>query len=136
MYEISWEDFDQDFGVTESGDQAGRQVNEEPLPDGDCIWLTEAPAAGADSIEIVFKLGPRVSWWKEVKAIDHNGNLVNRIARDGRHRGPLSFAVAAADVERLVFGKAKLFGWHTEMYAVGDALKKKGRHLTCSWDTD
>jgi hypothetical protein len=136
MYEIKWEDFDQDFGARQSGDVILHEINDDPLPDGDMIWLTERATADPNSLEIVFKLGDRVSWWKEVKAIDQAGRTMNRIARDGRHRGPLSFTLPAAEVKNLVFSKAKFLGWHTEMYRVGNPDQKKGRQLTFSWDKD
>jgi hypothetical protein len=137
MHDIVWEDFNQDYGQTRhSPDQVLHGINEDPLPDGDIIWLTEADIPDSSSIEIVFKLGDRVSWWKEVKAINHGGATIGKIARDGRRRGPLSFTVPVADVARLVFSKAKFLGWKTEMYAVGNAAQKAGRQLTFSWDKD
>ena len=136
MYYVVWEDFNQDYGTTRHGDQALRGTNLRLLPDGDVIWLTEADGPAPGSIEVVLELGPKVTWWKEVKAINHAGTTIARISRAGRSRGPQAFTVGVDDVARLVFSKSKFLGRRTEMYAVRDAAQKAGKQLTFSWDRD
>jgi len=137
MHNITWEDFDQDFGKTQhSPDQVLRGINDEPLADGDMIWLTEAAAPWPDKIEVVLKLGGKVTWWKEVKAIGRDGKVIGRVERDKGTRNPRSFVVSLADLDRLVFSKAKFLGSKTEMYSVGNPQQKAGRKLQFSWDKD
>ena len=110
MHHITWEEFDQDFGETQHS------------PD-------QAAAPGPDKIEVVLKLGGKVTWWKEVKAI-------GRVERDKGTRNPRSFVVSLSDLDRLVFSKAKFLGSKTEMYSVGHPAQKAGRTLQFSWDKD
>ena len=74
-------------------------------------------------------LGPRVTWWKEVKAITGDRATIARVTRSGRYRGPLAFTVPVADVAYFVFSKGRFLGRRTEMYAVGNPAEKDGRQL-------
>jgi hypothetical protein len=118
MQFITWEDFDR------------------PLADGDVIRLAEADGPVAGTIEVVLMLGPRVTWWKEVKAITGDRATIGRVTRSGRYRGPLALTIPVADVAYIVFSKARFLGRKTEMYAVGNPAEKDGRQLTFSWETD
>jgi hypothetical protein len=137
---IKWDDFDQEYPDIHQGDVVLHPINQDPLPDGDLIWLTHRPLTdqnSQDSIEIVLTLGSGVSWWKEIKAIAANGSVLQKIARSRSHREPASFKVKASDVSAFVFSKAKFLGWHTEMYKVNaNIAQKKGQQLTFSWTKD
>jgi hypothetical protein len=80
MYSIAWDDFNQEYPTTQpSPDQSLHPINLEPLPDDHCIWLTEARLGDPALIEVVFKLGDRVSWWKESRRSASQGRrLANR----------------------------------------------------------
>lgn len=135
---ITWEDFNQETVIRHSDDQILHSINDQPLRDGDMIWLEDRPLDEGEAIEIVFKLGGGVTWWKEVKAVGHDNRPIpnKRIERSGSRRGPVSFRVRATDVQCFVFSKAKFLGIRTAMYSVGAPGQKKGRQLTFSWNKD
>ena len=119
MQSITWENFDR------------------LLSDGDVIRLAEADGPVAGTIEVVLMLGPRVTWWKEVRQITGDRATIARVTRSGRHQRPPGLHWSRSRTSPTSsLSKARFLGRKTEMYAVGNPAQKDGRQLTFSWETD
>jgi hypothetical protein len=116
------------------------EVVDNPLADGDHVWLTEEDGAqygvNPGEVEIVFKSAANVQWWKEVKAFNNQAQELGWLQTQDFAHGPASMRVAALSTNLLVFSKGKLLGVHTGMYQVSDLSSKKGKRLTFEWRSD
>jgi hypothetical protein len=139
-YRIDWAAFSHatlTCGAT-TGDQKLCQNDtiDDPLPDGDHIWLAEQADATipATQVEVVLKSG--VTWWKEIKAFNSAAQPLSSVETQDSQRGPVAMRLNLADARWLVFSKAKAFGIHTGMYQLGGLDGKGGRRLTFTWASD
>jgi hypothetical protein len=75
-------------------------------------------------LEIVFRSGLNVTWWKELAIADATPNAkaaygtIHALSTEGEEHGPKNYILRLNVAERmmLVFSKAKTFGVHTEVY--------------------
>ena len=95
------------------------------LKDGDVITLKiENEVVRHDQIEIVFRSGLNVTWWKELAIAGATPDAkapydaIEKLSTEGDEHGPRSFILRLNLAQRmmLVFSKAKTLGVHTEMY--------------------
>jgi len=128
------------------------------MRDGDVISVKiENDVVRSDQLEIVFRSGLNVSWWKELAIAEATPDAkapygtIHSFSTEGEEHGPKNFILRLNVAERimLVFSKAKTFGVHTEMYRFypnlvriprdqwpHDISKMGGARLTFVWEKD
>ena len=107
--------------------------------DGDVIYFDIRPnVLAANSVEFVFELASGMTWRKELVLREGNGPGTWTIglpdkASSGRqvlHRNQLPGG-------SLLFRKAKLFGWMTDVHGLGDLEQlPNGARVTFTWLID
>lgn len=116
-------------------------------PDGDRITLTSQPLASipANQVEICLGTAASVTWWKNLKVQDapgfaeYNGAIYADLQTQDSNHGTVCQRVSTFTLSHafLVFGKAKLFGIHTDMFFVREHLNGSGgTRLTFTWNAD
>jgi hypothetical protein len=138
VHSVNWGTFDQDSNVHVSGDIGLVEVNSEPLPDGDHIWLVvgDPPYVPTGMLRVVLLTDPAVTWYKEIKAFDASQQPGQWIATQDSNHGPVEMTLDLAHVKYLVFTKAKGIGIHTGMYALSDLGNAGGNLVTFTWQSD
>jgi hypothetical protein len=140
MYTVKWDDFDNHGNDVIIGDQHLVGLpNNDPMPDGDLIYLT--PEAGAsfgvreDQIQIAFQTAPGVTWHKYVTATDGYAVTYGRIDLENQLHGPREVTVPAT-APLLLLGKAKFVGTWTDMYRTPSPETYAGMRLNFYWAKD
>lgn len=122
-----------------------------PLPDGDLIDVTiEHNMTASDGIEFRLESAPNVTWWKQVALIG-GGDTWTVWNQDGQswcnwpqaqtancNTNSQWANVVLASGTRFRFSKAKVFGWHTEMYNLYNLHERltDGDRVTFRWVQD
>ena len=114
-----------------------RQRRNRLLPDGDNIMvLVDRDVIAGKSIEVVLQTQRSVTWWKEIKALAYDGELIASVMTQDANHGP-NRMLLQLDVEfpprRLVFSKAKFLGVHTGVYILSYLTEMVGSRITFDW---
>jgi NADPH:quinone reductase-like Zn-dependent oxidoreductase len=114
-----------------------RQRRNRPLPDGDNIIVFVDRNVFTDkSIDVVLQTQPHVTWWKEIKALAYDGELIASVSTQGANHGPNSMHLQL-DIEFppriLVFSKAKFLGVHTGMYVLSYLTEMVDSRIIFDW---
>lgn len=136
VHTITWDTFNQTAYVVEQGGTLLQGVNDDPMPDGDIIWMYTNNGPGGNEIEIVLETDQDITWYKEIKAFDVHNNALGWVSTQDHAHGPVSMLISLNNAHALVFTKAKAFGIHTGEYVVYDLSAKAGKQLVFSWQKD
>jgi hypothetical protein len=139
VHQIHWEDFAQE-SCHEHDDQILCGIQDDPLPDGDVIWLKrETSGVPLNQVELVLQTGRHVTWWKEIKVFDRYGHELSWVSTQNANHGPVVMRLNTSQLyaASIVFSKAKAFGIHTGMYEVfGGLYNRGGTRFIFTWETD
>ena len=99
MYSIGWNNFDSYGSDVTIGDQRLIGLpNNDPMPDGDLIYLTPvdgAPGVQENQVELVLENAENVTWHKYLTATDGQAITYGRIDLENNNHGPYSVTVLA-----------------------------------------
>jgi hypothetical protein len=140
MYNLGWNDFNSHGSDVIIGDQHLVGLpNDDPLPDGDLVYLTPEDGTKygvpADHVELVLETAQNITWHKYLSAIDGQGITYGRMDLQDNQHGPLSLRVPAQP-SFLILGKAKFLGQWWDMYRSPTLGAYAGGRLTFVWSKD
>jgi len=108
------------------------------LADGDRIKAVRAPGDARDEYAFTLELGPGITWWKALIAVNEDGQQT-QFAEVQDENNSADLLLTQEDIDdgaTLEIWKAKFGGIHTHMYTVNDLSKAKGKQVTLSWNKD
>ena len=137
MYNIGWDDFDSHGYNVIVGDQHYVGLpNNDPLPDGDLIYLP--PDDGAqfglpgNQVELVLEPAQDVTWHKYLAVTDGGAVTYGRIDLENGSHGP-NFITVPAQSPFVILSKAKFLGVWTAIYQTPTVDAYACMHLTFVW---
>lgn len=102
--------------------------------------VRQDPIGDANAVELTLQLANHLSWAKQIEVLDDNGAVVGRLhVQDARKVATQRFdANQVLANGQLVFGKAKMFGIMTPVYALATngVEELRGQNTTCVWMAD
>jgi hypothetical protein len=136
QYSVQWSSFEQMECVTRGDQRLCAFTPDSLLPGNDNITLTDLGSTSAGYIRVTLRTAANVTWYKEIKAFDSNGNAIGWIStQDGNH-GDVTMTLSVSRVAALVFTKAGFLGVRYGVYDLRNVVAKSGRHVRFDWTAD
>ena len=86
--------------------------------------------------QIRVSLSSQVTWHKEIKGIDNNNQWMGAVFTQDDQKGSNDMVLDLNMLKSLIFGKAKMFGAHTDMYELDNLQQFAGMTLSFMWIYD
>lgn len=105
-------------------------------PDRIDVRITNRPEIGVGRILVSLSSGNGITWHKEIKAVNWEGQWVSSVFTQDSQHGPSEMTVDKTLVTSLIFDKAKFAGAHTDMYELSPLDQFRGVQLSFLWVKD